>query len=169
MYSRFINRWTTCMPFLRVVWVPDERGSIATREPLGLYPTKLHSKADTAPEALHVDPVVEATSRTMEVAMRIDTTTHSSAETLHDPLERVGQPPDDSPVAYLDLDVIDASTLDSNVHGLRHAYFNLNSFIVDDLVEIVTTRRRACMRRRLIHSVGNVWCFLAAPAHVDEV
>ena len=70
---------------------------------------------------------------------------------------------------YLDLDVIDTSTLDGNVHGLRHVFFNLNSFIVDDLAEIVLTRRRACSRRRLTHLVGNVFAFLATPGHVDSL
>jgi len=125
-YSKFIYRLSTCLPFVR---------TIATRQPLGRYPTKLHGEADRTTEA------------------------------IQDHLElRVELPAD-----YLDLDVVDASMLDSNVHGLRHCYFNLNSFIVDDLAEIVTTRRRACMRRRLTHSVGNVWCFLAAPSHVDEI
>jgi hypothetical protein len=73
------------------------------------------------------------------------------------------------PVEYLALDVVDTSTLDSNVHELRHCYFNLNAFIVDDLAEIVTTRRRACMRRRLTATSGNVWVFLAAPGHIDAV
>ena len=72
-------------------------------------------------------------------------------------------------VDYLDLDVIDTSSLDANVHGLRHAYFNLNPFIVDDLAEIVTMRKRACMRLKLTHCVGNVWTFLAAPGHVQDV
>ena len=73
------------------------------------------------------------------------------------------------PVEYLALDVVDTASLDSNVHELRHCYFNLNAFIVDDLAEIVTTRRRACMRRRLTATSGNVWVFLAAPGHIDEV
>jgi len=72
-------------------------------------------------------------------------------------------------VDYLDLDVVDTSSLDANVHGLRHAYFNLNPFIVDDLAEIVTMRKRACMRLKLTHCVGNVWTFLAAPGHVQDV
>ena len=69
----------------------------------------------------------------------------------------------------LDLDVVDTSLLGTNVHGLRHAYFNLNSFIVDDLAEILTMRKRACSRLKLTHCAGNVWTFLAAPAHVAAV
>lgn len=125
-YSRFIYKLSTCLPFIR---------SIATLEPLGRYPTKLHEAMDRSTEAYHDHQ-----------QLRLEL-----------------------PATYLDLDVVDASTLDSNVHGMRHCYFNLNSVLVDDLAEIVTTRRRACMRRRLTHSVGNVWCFLAAPGHVNEV
>ena len=73
------------------------------------------------------------------------------------------------PVEYLDIDVIDTAALDANIHGMRHCYFNLNAFVVQDLAEIVTTRRRAYERRRLTHTVGNVWTFLSAPSHVDEI
>ena len=113
---------------------------IATRNPLGRYPYRLYSEREMDRET-------------------------AAAEALQDWRQlRI-----ELPVDYLDLDVVDTSTLGSNVHGLRHCYFNLNSFVVDDLAEIVTTRRRACGRRRLTATSGNVWAFLAAPAHVDEV
>jgi len=113
---------------------------IATRVPLGRYPYRLYRE------------------REMDRATM-------AAEALEDWRQlRI-----ELPVDYLELDVVDTSTLDSNVHGMRHCYFNLNGFIVDDLAEIVTTRRRASMRRRLTHTVGNVYAFLAAPGHVNEV
>ena len=114
---------------------------IATRTPLGRYPYLLYR------ESLDMERATTAAEAQQDWRqLRIEL-----------------------PVEYLDLDVVDTSTLDSNVHGMRHCYFNLNSFIVDDLAEIVTTRRRACMRRRLTATSGNVWAFLAAPGHVDEV
>jgi len=76
---------------------------------------------------------------------------------------------DASSTEYLSLDVIDTTALDTNVHGMRHAYFNLNRFIIDDLTEVVTTRRRAHMRRQLTHRGGNVWSFLAAPSFIRAV
>ena len=70
-------------------------------------------------------------------------------------------------VAMLDMDVIDVTWLDSNVHGARHAYFNVNRWLVDDLREILTTGKRAAQRtHRLFHRAQNVWSFLAAPKFV---
>ena len=67
------------------------------------------------------------------------------------------------------MDVIDVTWLDSNVHGVRHTYFNVNRWLVDDLREIITTSNRAGARRqRLFHRGQNVWSFLAAPAYVTS-
>ncbi|KAL1520727.1 hypothetical protein AB1Y20_022295 [Prymnesium parvum] len=67
----------------------------------------------------------------------------------------------------LDLDVIDTSWMDSNVQKLRHSYFNVNRWLIDDIREVITTKRRACQRTgRMIHRRGNVWSFLAAPKYI---
>eukprot|EP00756_Hemistasia_phaeocysticola_P055153 Hpha_TRINITY_DN31071_c0_g1::TRINITY_DN31071_c0_g1_i1::g.64009::m.64009 len=78
----------------------------------------------------------------------------------------------------LDLDVVDCTWIDANVHGLRHAYFDLNAVLLDDLREIVTTRRRAQSRPQLhrceVTATGeflldtNVYIFLAAPTSVKN-
>ncbi|KAG5189789.1 hypothetical protein JKP88DRAFT_286529 [Tribonema minus] len=39
--------------------------------------------------------------------------------------------------SWLDLDVIDTTWLENNVHDIRHSFFNLNPTIVDDLRELV--------------------------------
>jgi len=70
-------------------------------------------------------------------------------------------------VTPLDLDVIDTSWMDANVHAMRHNIFNVNRWVVDDLREIIYTQKRARFRnQRLIHRSGNVWSFLAAPKHI---
>jgi len=70
-------------------------------------------------------------------------------------------------VTPLDLDVIDTSWMDANVHAMRHNMFNVNRWVVDDLREIIYTQKRARFRnQRLIHRSGNVWSFLAAPKHI---
>ena len=46
----------------------------------------------------------------------------------------------------LDMDVIDTSWMDSNVQALRHSYFNVNRWLIDDIREIITTKRRARQR-----------------------
>ncbi|KAL3928533.1 MAG: hypothetical protein SGPRY_002347 [Prymnesium sp.] len=67
----------------------------------------------------------------------------------------------------LDMDVIDTSWMDANVHAMRHNIFNVNRWVVDDLREIFNTRKRAKLRNnRLVHRSGNVWSFLAAPKHI---
>ena len=65
------------------------------------------------------------------------------------------------------MDVIDVSWMDGNMHTMRHNFFNINRWMVDDLREILTTRRRARLRTsRMTHRFTNVWSFLAAPTHV---
>ena len=67
----------------------------------------------------------------------------------------------------LDMDVIDSSWMDANVQGLRHNYFNVNRYMIDDIREIISTKRRAHLRTgRLTHRRGNVWSFLAAPKYI---
>ena len=69
--------------------------------------------------------------------------------------------------APLDMDVIDTSWMDSNIHELRHNYFNVNRYMIDDIREVIATKRRAHLRTgRLTHRRGNVWSFLAAPKHI---
>jgi hypothetical protein len=67
----------------------------------------------------------------------------------------------------LDMDVIDTSWMDTNIHGLRHNYFNVNRFMIDDIRDIISTKRRAHLRSgRLTHRRGNVWSFLGAPKYI---
>ena len=65
------------------------------------------------------------------------------------------------------MDVIDTSWMDSNVQALRHSYFNVNRWLIDDIREVITTKRRAHQRSgRMTHRRGNVWSFLSAPKYV---
>jgi hypothetical protein len=67
----------------------------------------------------------------------------------------------------LDMDVIDTSWMDSNVHALRHNYFNVNRWMLDDIRDTVVTRRRAHLRAGgLTHRRGNVWSFVGAPKYI---
>ena len=73
----------------------------------------------------------------------------------------------------LDVDVIDTSWMDTNAAGPRHAYFNVNRWLIDDLAEVILTRKRAAARpHRLVkldmegRTFGNVWVFLAAPSWI---
>ncbi|KAJ3309305.1 hypothetical protein HDV04_006247 [Boothiomyces sp. JEL0838] len=71
-------------------------------------------------------------------------------------------------IRYLmEVDVIDTTELDMNIHLARHSYFNLNKFIVDDVFDLIITRNRAKDREhRLLNIRGNVYGFLSAPSYV---
>ena len=68
----------------------------------------------------------------------------------------------------LDIDVIDVSSMDNNMHSMRHNFFNLNRLMVDDLRDILTQKRRASLRPRLTHISLNVYSFLNAPRHIKN-
>ena len=47
------------------------------------------------------------------------------------------------------------------------SYFNVNRWMIDDIRDIITSKRRASMRTgRMTHRRGNVWSFIAAPKYV---
>eukprot|EP00929_Paragymnodinium_shiwhaense_P080126 TRINITY_DN41766_c0_g2_i1.p1 TRINITY_DN41766_c0_g2~~TRINITY_DN41766_c0_g2_i1.p1 ORF type:complete len:766 (-),score=110.26 TRINITY_DN41766_c0_g2_i1:119-2416(-) len=64
------------------------------------------------------------------------------------------------------MDIIDCSGIDQNVHKLRHNYYMLNTQMVEDVCELVGSRRTACGRRGLVQADGNVFSFLAPPGHL---
>ncbi|KAI1318050.1 hypothetical protein EDD11_007284 [Mortierella claussenii] len=76
----------------------------------------------------------------------------------------------------LDVDVIDTTSLDVNIHSIRHNFFNLNRMLVDDLYDVVVLGRRAKEREGRLSSRwtfsdeglenGEVYTFLCAPSYV---
>ncbi|KAF9347459.1 hypothetical protein BGX26_001038 [Mortierella sp. AD094] len=76
----------------------------------------------------------------------------------------------------LDVDVIDTTSLDVNIHSIRHNFFNLNRMLVDDLYDVVVLGRRAREREGRLSSRwtfaddgtenGEVYTFLCAPSYV---
>lgn len=68
------------------------------------------------------------------------------------------------------VDIVDCTSMDANVHEIRHSYFDLNSFLVSDLHELITYRRPARSRSQLVRmdmvSRGNVFSFLAPPVFI---
>ncbi|KAG7395207.1 hypothetical protein PHYBOEH_004114 [Phytophthora boehmeriae] len=77
---------------------------------------------------------------------------------------------EEEPHHYLDMDVIDTTWMDNNVHAIRHNYFNLNPTIVDDLRHLIVLKKRASSRPGLLKttSAENVYIFLVAPSHVKN-
>jgi len=67
---------------------------------------------------------------------------------------------------WLDIDAIDTTWMETNVHALRHSYFNLNPVLVEDLSELIVTGRRASERATLLHREGNIYSYCQAPACV---
>lgn len=74
---------------------------------------------------------------------------------------------DDATGEPLDIDVIDTSYMDANVHSMRHNYFNLNHGLIEDIRDLLVTQRRAHQRTSRLEWLGsNVFAFVVAPTHV---
>ncbi|DAZ98671.1 TPA: hypothetical protein N0F65_008797, partial [Lagenidium giganteum] len=69
---------------------------------------------------------------------------------------------------YLDMDVVDTTWMDQNVHAIRHNYFNINPTVVDDLRHLIVDKKRAVSRPGLFRTNGNVFIFLVAPSVVKN-
>ena len=61
------------------------------------------------------------------------------------------------------IDVIDVSWMENNMHNMRHNFFDLNKLVVDDLREIIVNKKRALYRKGLLYRKENVWSFLSPP------
>ncbi|KAK9173364.1 Alpha/beta hydrolase family protein [Cryptosporidium meleagridis] len=71
---------------------------------------------------------------------------------------------------YLDMDVIDQSFIEQNVGTMRHNNWNLNREVIEDLRELVVSRKRAYQRStRLDKREGNVWVYRIAPSCVTSI
>eukprot|EP00415_Alexandrium_ostenfeldii_P000736 UN0736 len=69
------------------------------------------------------------------------------------------------------IDVVDCTSMDSNINGVRHSYFDLNGHVVADFQELLRTQHGASRRSRLVRtstdSHSNVFAFLAPPVFVS--
>ncbi|CAG8513283.1 10348_t:CDS:2 [Cetraspora pellucida] len=71
----------------------------------------------------------------------------------------------------MDVDLIDTTQLDVNIHKMRHNFFNLNRLLVDDLSDIIVFGKRARERktrlsRKYVGHESVVYTFLVAPSYV---
>lgn len=81
-----------------------------------------------------------------------------------------GRSKDGQRIEWLDVDVIDTTFMDQNVHNLRHSFWNLNRGIIEDIRELMVTRKRARQRTgRLDRRDGNVWVYRVAPAFLTSL
>eukprot|EP01056_Protomagalhaensia_sp_Gyna25_P002628 Protomagalhaensia_sp_Gyna_25__2627@NODE_2498_length_1051_cov_9_311265_g2070_i0_p1_GENE_NODE_2498_length_1051_cov_9_311265_g2070_i0NODE_2498_length_1051_cov_9_311265_g2070_i0_p1_ORF_typecomplete_len280_score24_57DUF900/PF05990_12/7_5e10_NODE_2498_length_1051_cov_9_311265_g2070_i01721011 len=80
------------------------------------------------------------------------------------------QEEDNAEYEWLDLDVIDCTYLEANVHQLRHCFFNINASVVGDLRELLTQKTRASQRHhQLERRDGNVYTFRVPPAKLSSI
>ncbi|KAL9188848.1 hypothetical protein ACHAXT_011338 [Thalassiosira profunda] len=70
--------------------------------------------------------------------------------------------------AWLDLDVIDMTGLDTNIKGMRHSGFSLNAMLLQDLEELISSGKRAMKRSSLLYREGNVFSYAHAPSFVVQ-
>mmetsp|Transcript_89179 Transcript_89179/g.216311 ORF Transcript_89179/g.216311 Transcript_89179/m.216311 type:complete len:271 (+) Transcript_89179:107-919(+) len=66
------------------------------------------------------------------------------------------------------IDIINCSTIDQNVHTLRHNYYMLNTQMVEDVCELIGARLTASYRQRLCQVHGNIFNFLSPPSYLKE-
>eukprot|EP00411_Alexandrium_monilatum_P065187 CAMPEP_0175530914 /NCGR_PEP_ID=MMETSP0096-20121207/21901_1 /TAXON_ID=311494 /ORGANISM="Alexandrium monilatum, Strain CCMP3105" /LENGTH=747 /DNA_ID=CAMNT_0016833639 /DNA_START=1 /DNA_END=2243 /DNA_ORIENTATION=+ len=66
------------------------------------------------------------------------------------------------------IEVINCSTIDQNVHKLRHNYYMLNTQMVEDVCELIGERRTARYRQRLCQVNANIYNFLSPPSYLKE-
>eukprot|EP00560_Eucampia_antarctica_P006736 CAMPEP_0197825798 /NCGR_PEP_ID=MMETSP1437-20131217/2840_1 /TAXON_ID=49252 ORGANISM="Eucampia antarctica, Strain CCMP1452" /NCGR_SAMPLE_ID=MMETSP1437 /ASSEMBLY_ACC=CAM_ASM_001096 /LENGTH=198 /DNA_ID=CAMNT_0043425961 /DNA_START=131 /DNA_END=727 /DNA_ORIENTATION=+ len=67
---------------------------------------------------------------------------------------------------WLDIDVIDTTSLDTNIKGLRHSSFQMNPIMLKDLEELIVTGFRASQRITLVHRAGNIFSYSHAPSYL---
>jgi len=67
------------------------------------------------------------------------------------------------------IDVIDCSSVDQNIHKLRHNYYMLNTQVVEDICDLIGNRQPARHRSRLVCVEANVFNFLCPPADLMEM
>jgi len=67
---------------------------------------------------------------------------------------------------WLDIDVIDTTSLDTNIAGVRHGGFSVNPIMIKDLKELIVDGDRARLRSSLLKREGNIHTYSHAPAHV---
>eukprot|EP00611_Tribonema_gayanum_P032415 TRINITY_DN9675_c0_g1_i3.p1 TRINITY_DN9675_c0_g1~~TRINITY_DN9675_c0_g1_i3.p1 ORF type:complete len:368 (+),score=137.91 TRINITY_DN9675_c0_g1_i3:399-1502(+) len=115
-------------------------------------------------EALHASGAVRAVRRTSLHVSTVTSTWHDahedSKQTRKGSARGAPAPP---PPDWLDVDVIDTTWLENNIHSMRHSFYNLNSTIVDDLRDLLVHKRRAEMRPQVTHKFNNVYTYMVAP------
>lgn len=67
------------------------------------------------------------------------------------------------------IDVIDCSSIDQNIHKLRHNYYMLNTQVVEDICELIGSRAQALQRSRLVRIEANVFNFLCPPGELIDL
>ena len=73
--------------------------------------------------------------------------------------------------SLLDIDVVNASAIGgSNVDKNRHCYFHLSRQTLEDMRELIVSRKRAKDRKgRLVRYEGNFFDFLVAPSYISKL
>lgn len=67
---------------------------------------------------------------------------------------------------WLDIDVIDTTSLDTNMKGIRHSGFNTNPIILKDLAELILEGKRASKRSSLLQREGNMFTYSHTPSFI---
>ncbi len=148
MYSQYINGLTNLVKFrapqvFNGKFYEKNRGCIPSQEVIGRTVDKLCVPNNSDRKGIFKEMSIESLERNINKEY--------SAE---------------SEQLWLDLDVIDTTSLDTNIKGIRHSAFNANPILSHDLEEIIVSGERAVKRSGLMHRHGNIFSYCHAPSHV---
>jgi len=93
--------------------------------------------------------------RVVLLGATLDILSHMSP---HGPAPIIGDPSFSSPstpfnkgeTIHDQIDIINCSDIEQNVHNMRHCYYMLNTQMVADICQVIGEGRRACDRNRLV-------------------
>ena len=56
--------------------------------------------------------------------------------------------------------------METNMHDMRHSFFDINRSMVEDVSDILIRKQKASSRLRLVKREQNVWSFASAPKYI---
>ena len=78
----------------------------------------------------------------------------------------VGKNPFDVELRDLQVEIVDVSWMDTNMHDMRHSFFDINRSMIEDVSDILIRKQKASSRLRLVKREQNVWSFASAPKYI---
>lgn len=122
--------------------IPNQRGKIRFSSLTLLHPDyPLANFVKDFPSYRRACGLVTLYADTFDVALKwAERGTKQTSLGRH--LRRLCEIDDEGHIRWLNMDVMDTSSVTNNVHTLRHSFFDLNQTVIEDLRELITTGKR---------------------------